>query len=320
MTSCFGAYERALSFWEKKVTEKPELARIPSVILSDASDKAQKQVARMKRNYAFDRARYFLPVAALTNMMMVMSARGWMQLCQHLLSHWLPECVALGEKIREELKLSAPRMVKHAEFKRSFAIGQKKDFLNDIAPLRTAAQEARTASIDVMPPLGVLEADLVASLSVHDNRYAFIESAARRTAVRFSWPAVSMAEIRDFNRHRTGQKYCPLFPVGFYAADDQLSGGDLNHLREIGEIALKVSRERAYQIGNVSFAGWILLGHQFKFEHTTTLDKFVYEAELRTGTGAHYRYADHIRDAVAELSKSYPLLAKAIKLGTSEPE
>ena len=54
--------------------------------------------------YAFDRARYFLPAAARTNLMLVMSARGWVQLCQHLLSHPAPEAQEAGTLIREELQ------------------------------------------------------------------------------------------------------------------------------------------------------------------------------------------------------------------------
>ncbi len=324
MLKCFDAYNKALAFWEQQVTENPALAKIPTALTNDPSDKAQKQVARMKRNYAFDRSRYFLPVAALTNMMMVMSARGWVQLCQNLLSHWLPECVALGEKIRDELKLSAPRMVKHAVKKESTYDGQL-DELRNFARLTLnvpiTGEAICNPQIEVFAPMRTYDSDLADSLTFHDNRYAFIGSDACRTAVRFSWSAVSIAEIRDFNRHRTGQKFCPLRPVGFYAALDQIPKSKEfdPYLLTIGDSSLFKARALLRQV-EPSYVAWILLGHQFSFEHTTTLDKFIYEAELRTGTGAHYRYADHIRAVVAELSKTYPKLASAIRLGTSEPE
>ena len=57
----------------------------------------RKKVARMKRNFAFDRARYFVPAAAATNVMMINSARGWVGLCQQLLVHRLPEARRLGD-------------------------------------------------------------------------------------------------------------------------------------------------------------------------------------------------------------------------------
>ena len=90
MSVAFQAYHNALAIWENISVKYPALARIPKAILEDSSDKAQRQVARMRRNYGFDRARYFLPVAAGTNMMLLMPARGWIGLCQNLLSHPTP--------------------------------------------------------------------------------------------------------------------------------------------------------------------------------------------------------------------------------------
>lgn len=325
MGQCFDAYGSALELWEKIGTENPEFTRIPAYLLNDPSEKAQKQVARMKRNYAFDRARYFLPVAAKTNMMLIMSARGWVQLCQHLMSHWLPEANLLGSKIREELTLSAPRMVKHAERKESYAEGQLHE-LHEWAAIAAhdgsvTGEHPCEATVEVFFPPDVSEADLVASLQWHDNRYAFVGSAARRTAIRFAWSAVAIAEIRDLNRHRTGQKHCPLKPVGFYCAQDQLPTGALLSagFRDLGDESTSTARG-SLQTFECGFAAWFLLGSQFGFEHTTTLDKFVYEAELRTGTGAHYRYADHIRSAVKNVAIQFPELEDSIRLGTSEPE
>lgn len=328
---CFDTYQSALTFWEGLVTEKPELARIPSVLLSDTSDKAVNQVARMKRNYAFDRSRYYLPVAAKTNMMMVMSARGWAQLCQNLLSHWLPECNTLGSMIRKELEFSAPRLVKHADVKPSFVDGHMWDLrdwttwqqdsldnhIEDDDPIEAPCE----ADTRINRPGGVEESDLVEALQYHDNRYAFIGSSACRTSVRFSWGAVALAEIRDFNRHRTGQKYCPLVPLGFYSAHDQIPAGTSFDITRERAPVISLEKSRAGLCkSDPSYLSWLLLGSQFYFEHTTSLDKFVYEAELRTGTGAHYRYASHIRDAVAKLAVRFPELAKSIKLGANEPE
>ncbi len=322
MSECFAAYNKALEFWEGQVAKNPALARIPADLLADPGEKAQKQVARMMRNYAFDRSRYFLPVAALTNMMMVMSARGWAQLCQRLLSHWLPECVELGEKIRSELEFSAPRLMKHATAKDSFRHGQGIELQSLSMRVRGLLdfQSGCESSISLFFPDGVSDSDLIHSLAVHDNRYAFIGEDACRTGVRFAWTAVSMAEIRDLNRHRTGSKFCPLYPVGFYSAADQFPDGEAPDIDPyVAGHSLSRSRE-LLRDQDPGYVGWLLLGHQFTFEHTTTFDKFVYEAELRTGPGAHYRYAQHLRDVVAKLGELYPDLAKAIKLGVNEPE
>ncbi len=117
MAESFKAYRRALDLWETIGETHPALTAIPDAILSDTSAKGKKAAARMKRNYRFDRARYYLPAAAATNMMLIMSSRGWAQLCQHLSSHPLPEAQALAAQIRNELALSAPRLMKHAGHK-----------------------------------------------------------------------------------------------------------------------------------------------------------------------------------------------------------
>jgi len=325
MEDCFAAYGSALNFWDRVGTDNPELTMIPKNLLADPGEKVRKQVARMKRNYAFDRARYFLPVAAKTNIMMIMSSRGWVQLCQNLLSHWLPEANLLGGKIRGELELSAPRMIKHAEPKPSFVAGHQGEFKR-ISQLASAeivpeGEAAGSATFDICPPAGITENDLIEALKDHDNRYAMIGSAAARTAVRFAWSAMTIAEIRDLNRHRTGQKYCPLIPRGFYCAEEQLPADrrlDDSFLRLGNQSTARSRSELAAE--RSGYCAWMLLGSQFSFEHTTMLDKFVYEAELRTGTGAHYKYAAHLREAVAALAEQYPQFASSIALGSNEPE
>ncbi len=65
---------------------------------------------------------------------------------------------------------------------------------------------------------------------------------------------------------------------------------------------------------------WTMLGTQFPFEHITTADKFIYEGELRTGTGAHYRYAKHLRDVLELWFKKFPATREFITVGGAEPE
>lgn len=124
----FAAYQNALEFWENIAEQNPSVTRIPRALLEDSSEKSQKQVARMKRNYAFDRARNFLPVAAPTNVMMVMSARGWVNLCRILRSHFLPEAQRLGALIADELQFAAPRLLKHATAADSTRAGLQAEF------------------------------------------------------------------------------------------------------------------------------------------------------------------------------------------------
>ena len=220
----FAAYEKAVAIWEGIAERDPGVARIPAYLQNESSDKATKAVARMRRNYGFDRARNFLPVAVSTNVMLVMSARAWVTLCQHLLSHTLPEAQRLGELVRDELEFAAPRLLKHAIEKEAMENGLLFEWEQTRRMAKTTediGEAAPEAFLEVMLPPGANEADFAADLKFHDNRYAWIGPQLRRTAVRFGWKAVALAEIRDLNRHRTGTKFCPLAPQGFYSAIEQ---------------------------------------------------------------------------------------------------
>ena len=336
MQWCFDAYQSALGVWEGFAARDPALARIPSSLLADGSEKAQRQVERMQRNYGFDRARYFLPVAAATNLMLTMPARGWVQLCQNLLSHPLPEATRLGAQIRQELTLSAPRLVSHAVRRESIVAGLAREFSMlqykscETKPLEdsfgTATYERPpTPFLDVLSPAGVESDEVAGDLAFHDNRYAWIGEGLRRTAVRFGWNAVTLAEIRDLNRHRTGTKYCPLIPQGFYCALDQVPFGaaaEISTLQELGKEGSNIAdaARTRLEAGNPEYVYWTMLGVQYPFEHVTTADKFIYEAELRTGTGAHYRYAQHLRDVLSLWYERFPETRGLVLEGSAEPE
>jgi len=331
MNDSFDAYHKSLAYWEEIAAETPEVARIPRALLEDESDRAARQVARMQRNYGFDRARNFLPVAVSTNMMMIMSARGWVQLCQHLLSHPLPEAKALGNAIREELQLSAPRMLKHAEAKDSLVKGIQREF-EAVRATAAGSTPSYLSGVGECPPQAQLEvhlppdlanASFTDDLEFHDNRYAWLGPQLRRTMVRFRWDAVAFAELRDLNRHRTGNKHCPFEPVGFYAALDQLPAGTTTSpIEELSALGTGASAH-AHKLlaeGDNAYVYWTLLGTQFSFEHLTTADKFIYEAELRTGTGAHFRYARHLHDMLVLWYEKFPDTREYVLEGSAEPE
>ena len=335
MQACFGAYRSALKHWQALAEQTPELIRIPPELAADPSEKNQKKVARMRRNYAFDRARYYLPFAASTNVMLVMSARAWVQLCQHLCSHALPEAQCLGAAIQAQLALSAPRLIKHAVSNSSIRAGLAAVFeqwrrtaaTGLPATLRAgaaASDHPATVRVQATPPNRVTGADFAEDLRLHDNRYAWMGEGLRRTAVRFSWDAMALAEIRDLNRHRTGTRHCPLRPLGFYAALEEIPAAAplaaaLRALNDAGRAATA----RAHALladGDPTFVYWLPMGAQCFFEHVTTADKFIYEAELRTGLGAHFRYAYHLHDALAAWYAQFPETRGLILEGSAEPE
>jgi thymidylate synthase ThyX len=333
MEQCFRAYQASVTIWEELAGANPALMGIPPSLLEDTSDAARKKVARMKRNYAFDRARYFLPAAAATNVMLIMSARGWVNLCQFLLSQKLPEARRLGELIRGELEIPAPRMLKHARCVEPVQQAIASEFEKLVHRARASAISTRDhdtsaiPSLSVMPPEGVSPEELARDLAYHTNRYAPIGASLQRTSVRFGWSAIGFAEIRDLNRHRTGSKYCPQVPQGFYYAADQIpisaaleeKRAALQPLAAIGQRATE-SASRLLCDSNPAYVYWTLLGTEFPFEHVTTADKFIYEAELRTGVGAHFRYAKHLHDALALFYQRFPSTKGLILEGSAEPE
>jgi hypothetical protein len=327
MEECFQAYQASVKIWEEVASENPAVMGIPCGLLEDKSDSAQKKVARMKRNYAFDRARYFLPVGAATNIMLIMSARGWVNLCQHLLSHPLPECVRLGELIRSEMEISCPRMMKHAtatEFHKAMLDAEFQKLVRT-AKSNCLKSDQAVAHLTVVLPDGVEKNDLVNDLKYHANRYAPVGSGLQRTSVRFGWSRIAFGEIRDLNRHRTGTKYCPQIPLGFYCATDQLPANAntkkalLERQANVGSSASEKARMRLEQ-SDATYLYWTSLGTEYPFEHTTTADKFIYESELRTGLGAHFRYAKHLRDVLALWYQRFPATKGLVLEGSAEPE
>lgn len=317
MEQAVGTYESRLESWQAVAAAEPERTRIPRALLDDPSDKAKKQVARMVRNFAFDRARNYLPVALRTNMMLVMSSRAWVQLSQWLLSHPLVEARNLGDLVVAELGLSAPRLLRHATAKPSFQAGLDEEWNGYLAnwPASSAEPCDAGAFLDVFEPRLQAPNGVAASLAHHDNRYAYFGPDLQRTAVRFGWEGIAMAEIRDLNRHRTGTKFCPLVPVGFEVEEQRAEHRDAALLSGIDAW----TKARAIENDPSAVYG-LLLGHQFKFEHTTTADKFIYEAELRTGVGAHFKYADHLRAMLSLWYAKYPETKGLVLEGSAEPE
>jgi len=88
---------------------------------------------------------------------------------------------------------------------------------------------------------------------------------------------------------------------------------------ETGRLASRAALERLRQ-GDPAYVYWTVLGTQVPFEHTTTADKFIYEAELRTGVGAHYKYAGHLREALQLWYARFPKTRGVILEGSAEPE
>lgn len=147
------------------------------------------------------------------------------------------------------------------------------------------------------------------------NRYGRHGTATRRMRVSFAWNNMALAELRDLNRHRTGHRYTPLIQAGFYLPPEVEAGAHEELLREQTAFLRKMLERKS---GAYPYA--LLLGSQTPFEHSTMGDKFIYEAELRTGMGAHFRYAEHLSAALRKFFAQVPEAEAWVEEGTAEPE
>ena len=165
------------------------------------------------------------------------------------------------------------------------------------------------------PPWLREEQPVPEALRHRDNRYGYQGTATRRMRVTFAWNNMALAELRDLNRHRTGHRYTPLIQAGFYLPSEIRHA---DHQRLLDDQAA-LTRE-LLQRGSPAYVYSLLLGAQTPFEHGTHADKFIYEAELRTGMGAHFRYAEHLSAVLWEFFRQVPEARNWVTEGTAEPE
>ncbi len=314
MADCFAAYNHEYERLDALATEHPELVRLPE-------GAKPAVVKRLRKNYALDRARYFIPLATRTNLGLVMSSRMWAEAVKHLDSLPQVEARSAAALIREELMKFSPRLMRHSFAEESYA-HQAKDELDqslqsglDQLSWKPLADEVWVDVAREAPPFLPADQTVEEALRTRANRYSRYGRAIRRMRVTFAWNNIALAELRDLNRHRTGHRYTPLIQAGLYLPPEidasryeSLFQEQTSLLREIME-----RRSAAYPYA-------LLLGSQTPFEHSTHGDKFIYEAELRTGMGAHYRYAEHLSAALKEFFKQVPEARDWVVEGTAEPE
>jgi hypothetical protein len=133
--------------------------------------------------------------------------------------------------------------------------------------------------------------------------------------VTFAWNNLALAELRDLNRHRTGHRHTPCIQGGFYLPPEVSAAPHAALLQD----QMALTRE-LIERGSPATVYSLLLGAQTPFEHSTHGDKFIYEAELRTGLGAHFRYAEHLSGALREFFRQVPEAREWVAEGTAEPE
>jgi len=317
MADAFGLYQEICGDLDRRAREDPALVRVPQ----NASERVAE---RLRRNYALDRARYLIPVATRTNVALVMTARVWAQTIRQLSALPQPEAHACADLLGAELEKFAPRLIRHSGADQASVEQLRRE--NDACcahirqqgvGLQELEDQVYVAVERTAPPFLPGLDDVEGAFAGKANRYSLVGAALRRMFVRFAWNNISLAELRDLNRHRSGCRYTPLTPVGFYLPPEVEHPG-IAPLLERQKRLVERLVEKSAQTG-CHYYGY-LLGTQTPFEHSTHADKFIYEVELRTGLGAHFRYAEHLAAAAREFLKQVPEAAPFIQIGTAEPE
>lgn len=312
----FELYQETYAQLDKMALENPAVVRVPAG--------APPRVAeRLRKNYALDRARYFIPFATKTNAALIMTARAWADTIKQLDSLRLPEASACAIGLRTELAKFAPRLIKHATADEAGVAQAEQVFTHAVQRIRERGVPVQRLDDRVhvsleknVPSFLPLFQTVNEAFKGKTSRYSTAGTAIRRIMVRAAWNNMAIAELRDLNRHRTGFRFSPLAPAGFYLPPE------VNHERlpELLEKKRNIVEKLASHESGAAYVYSLLLGTQVAFEHSLHLDKFIYEIELRTGMGAHFRYAEHCATACSGLLKAMPELAPFIRVGTAEPE
>src|SRR5271165_651637 len=310
----FAAYNREYARLDELSAGHPELIRMPK-------DAKPAVAARMRKNYALDRARYFIPFATRTNVGLVQTARMWAQTVKHLDSLPQPEARAAAALAREELLKMSPRLMRHSHADASFGEQARQELAASLGMGLERLSAAPLAdqvwvSVDRATPPWYPQAQPVPEALRHRaNRYGQQGEATRRMRVTFAWNNLALAELRDLNRHRTGNRSTPLIQAGFYLPPEVSHADHDSLLNDQMELTRELMARRS-----PSYVYSLLLGAQTPFEHGTHADKFIYEAELRTGMGAHFRYTEHLSAALGAFFEQVPEAREWVVEGTAEPE
>jgi hypothetical protein len=314
LARAFAAYHAEYARLDALAAAEPERVRCPAG--------AKPAVAvRLRKNYALDRARYFIPLSTRTNLGLVQTSRMWAQTVKQLASLPHPEARAAANLIRDELIKQSPRLMRHSLAEKSYEEQAAQELAASVALGRARLSAAPLADevwvrVDRSCPPWLPETQAVAdALRYRTNRYGQQGLATRRMRTVFAWNNLALAELRDLNRHRTGHRYTPLIQAGFYLPPE------IRHRDHAALLADQLAlTEELLRRGSPAYVHSLLLGAQTPFEHGTHADKFIYEAELRTGMGAHFRYAEHLSAALRAFCEQVPEARAWVVEGTAEPE
>ena len=311
------------------VSEKPELAGVP--------ENAPEKVAnRMKKNYGFDRARYTLPLPALTNFGLIMTAREWADTLKFMVASPIKRTREWAQDITDQMKKSVPNLMKHAGSRRMTGAYMKNFFERGVEYIKKNGVNTEYLPDEVFTNVqlptknGIIDEDkeigerIAKAFEGKENRYDIPKGYPQKINVSVYWNNMAFAEARDINRQRPCAKDTLFAPHGFYMAPEMEEA-----IKDLGltERYKNLQDKRANLITNLansenpeSYVSAMFLGDQSPFELHTDAAHMSYVLELRTGLGVHFRYDDHMRQAFKKFEEQLPEWTKHVVLGTGEPE
>lgn len=313
----FEMYEYALHFYSQQLEHNPDLVQYPE-------NCGEKKKERLRRNYAFDRARYYLPFVTKTNVILNMTAGAWGTCLSYISSFNIPEFQTVAERIREQLQIFVPGLLKHANVTEEHKAHIQRNYFGVSQGLGADLSSGYITSTEPshitlwdrssLSQLSGFERRHVAGTRY--NRYDHHYFAIKEATFKFSIQGITLAELRDLNRHRTGYRRSNMFHLGFFVPEELQTGYHLQFMNRYENTLAAV----VYYIDSQCIPNLYFLGTQTSFSHTLQLDKLIYEIELRTGPGSHFKYAEHMREIYDQLVVMHPFLENVIQLGTAEPE
>jgi thymidylate synthase ThyX len=318
----FQLYKQVSGALNDSVEKAPGKARIPAKALGN-----RKVKERMLKNYALDRSRYFLPLACLTNVAIIATARIWADIIKLIESLQWPEALELARNLRNELAKAAPNLIRHSHAdKASISFVQELQQAGQRVAATTkgwaAIKTTCNCRVEVFNPQTTFNkvGTIQSALTGHANRYHHTGAAVKRQTVQVEWDRIAIAELRDLNRHRTGFRFSDFAPQGFYLPEETQAITPEGELAKFQNLYENLVRELSRKAQCGLHAYGFFLGSQVAFEHTQQADKFLYEVELRTGLGAHFRYAQHLKQAAELYFQQVPEARDFIQIGEAEPE
>jgi thymidylate synthase ThyX len=322
-------------YLDEKVKKDPSIAKIPS-------DANPKEKERMIRNYGFDRARYTIPMAGLTNYGIIMSGREWAETLKFIGAIPTLESRETAHHLQARLKKILPKLMNHANPTPHSATSVEDLIHRGAQYVRENGVSIQNNQYDVVTKVHLPQVSIeefvngkqLTSQQIQEaidesyqgklTRYDIPKGFVQKIKTEVLWKDMAIAEIRDMNRQRPCRKDILLAPTGMYMPQESIEA-----LKEKGmfERFINYKTRRAKLIENLansknpaSYLSVIALSDQMPFEMHSDAAHMTYVMELRTGRGVHFRYDKHTRDAFESFEKQLPGWTKHVQLGTGEPE